>query len=77
MAAPALATQEAPEMAAAVTHKKERLPTTSVTAPVLLVLFSYRQRFTSLSPLRNPKLSLVQHEPQRHIVRRAVKESGC
>ena len=41
MAAPALTIQEAPEMAAAVIPKKERVPT-SVTAPVLLVLFSHR-----------------------------------
>lgn len=64
-------------MAAAVTHKKERLPITSVTAPVLLVLFSYRQRFATPSPLRNSKLSLVQHESQTHIIRRAAEESGC
>lgn len=76
MAAPALATREAPEMAAAVIHKKERLPTLE-TAPDLLVLFSHRRRFIFLSPLRNPKLSLAQYEPQRYTVRRAMEESSC
>jgi hypothetical protein len=37
MAAPTLVIQEAPEMAAAMIHKKER-PPTSATAPNLLVL---------------------------------------
>ena len=62
MAARALATQEASEMAAAMIHKKERLPTSEI-APDLLVLFSHRRRFTSPSPLRNPKLCLAQYEP--------------
>ena len=39
MAAPVLTILETPEMAAAVIPKKERVPT-SITAPVLLVLFS-------------------------------------
>ena len=37
MAAPALPIQEAPEMAAALVHEKER-PPTSATAPNLIVL---------------------------------------
>ena len=58
MAAPALVTQEAPEMAAAIVYKKERVPGLE-TSHSLLILFIYRLRVISLFLYINPKLPRI------------------
>ena len=74
MAAPAFAIQEAPEMAAALSHKKSGRPPRRL---LLIFFFSHRRRVTSPSPLLNPKISLAQYEPQRFTVGRAVEKGAA